>query len=43
MVETDNPLSILLCVQLEIPFEKQVKMDLDYIANQSFWFESVFC
>lgn len=23
----------------EIPFEKQVKMDLEYIANQSFWFD----
>jgi exopolysaccharide biosynthesis polyprenyl glycosylphosphotransferase len=23
----------------EIPFEKQVKMDLQYIANQSFWFD----
>jgi len=23
----------------EIPFEKQVQMDLDYIANQSFWFD----
>ncbi|EDN66637.1 Bacterial sugar transferase [Beggiatoa sp. PS] len=23
----------------EIPFEKQVRMDLDYIANQSFWFD----
>ena len=25
----------------DIPFEKQVKMDLEYISNQSFWFDIV--